>query len=138
MTRFTEKLNQIQCLGDLVLPDDASVTMMTSGLQVVAGIIQEGKGGVRWTGTMGDNLLVIEMVVGITRNQDATTNGGQNVTLETMTNDDGNGNGKEIGSAMTAEAQKTGNMRRREDNVVPLLLVLAPQSPKRLVHVPVL
>jgi hypothetical protein len=114
------------------------MTMMTSGLQVVADIIQEGKGAVRWTGSMGDNLLVIEMVVGITRNQDATTNGGQNVTLETMTNDDANGNGKEIGSAMTAEAQEKGSMRHREGSVAPLLLVLAPQSPKRLVHVPVL
>ena len=116
------------------------MTMMTSGLQVVADIIQEGKGAVRWTGSMGDNLLVIEMVVGITRNQDAMTNGGQNVTLETMTNDDGNGNGKEIESAMTVEAQERGRIRRREGGVAPLLLVLAPQSLKRQrpVLVPVL
>jgi hypothetical protein len=112
--------------------------MMTSGLQVVAGIIQEGKGGAIWTGIMGDNIRVIEMVVGITRNQDATTNAGQNVTLETTTNDDGNGNGKEIGSVMTAEAQKRGSVPRREGSVARLLLVLAPRSPKRLVHVLVL
>ena len=138
MTRFTEKLNQIQCLGDLFLPSDASVTLMTSGLQVVAGIIQEEKGGVMLTGIMGDILRVIEIVAGITRNQDATTNAGQNVTLETTTNDDANGNGKGTGSAMTAEERESGTIRRHEDSVAPLLLILAPQSPKRLVHVLVL
>jgi len=116
------------------------MTMMTSGLQVVADIIQEGKEGMIWTEIMGDNLLVlvIEMVVGITRNQGATKNAGQNVTLETTTNDDANENEKEIRSAMTAEAQKRESIRRREGNVAPLLPVLAPQSPKKPVHVPVL
>ena len=140
MTRLTEKLNQIQCLGDLVLLDDASMMMMTSGLQVVADIIQEEKEGTIWTEIMGDNLLVlvIEMVIGVTRNQGATTNAGQNVTFETTTNDDANGNGKEIGSAMTAEVQKRESTRRREGNVARLLPVRAPQSPKKPVHVPAL
>jgi hypothetical protein len=104
--------------------------MKTSGLQVVAGMIQEGKGEVRGTGIMGDNPRAIELVIGITRE---TTNAGQNVTLEATTNDDANASGKEIGSAMTLETGRRGN---REGSGVPPLLTLAPQDTRRHVHVP--